>query len=107
MLVLESLLEVGTGRVSRSERDDNTLGFCQVAKRLLLSAGRHTSNATITTEYPAAQKTDVPILLNTSFNDREPIVESPTDAINCFMTTKIYYLYFYEYGILVSHKKGV
>jgi len=52
------------------------------------------------------KKSGVPILLNTSFNDREPIVESPTDAINCFMTTKIDYLYFYEYGILVSHKKG-
>jgi len=51
------------------------------------------------------KKTGVPILLNTSFNDREPIVESPQDAINCFVTTEIDYLYFYEYGILVSHRE--
>ena len=44
----------------------------------------------------------VPILLNTSFNDREPIVETPTDAINCFLKTDIDFLYFAEFGILVS-----
>jgi len=53
------------------------------------------------------QKTGIPILLNTSFNDREPIVETPTHAINCFMGTNIDYLYFYEYGILVSKEKEV
>ena len=51
------------------------------------------------------KKTGVPILLNTSFNDREPIVETPDDAIRCFVSTNIDYLYFYEYGILLSHKK--
>ena len=29
----------------------------------------------------------VPILLNTSFNDREPIVETPEHAVNCFLRT--------------------
>jgi carbamoyltransferase len=48
------------------------------------------------------KKTGVPILLNTSFNDREPIVETPDHAINCFLRTNIDYLYFREYGILVS-----
>jgi carbamoyltransferase len=48
------------------------------------------------------QKTGVPILLNTSFNDREPIVETPADAIKCFMGTDIDYLYFHEYGILIK-----
>ena len=43
----------------------------------------------------------VPIVLNTSFNDREPIVETPEHAINCFLRTDIDYLYFREYGILV------
>jgi carbamoyltransferase len=47
-------------------------------------------------------KTGVPILLNTSFNDREPIVETPTHAINCFLKTNIDYLYFYDVGILVT-----
>ena len=50
-------------------------------------------------------KTGVPILLNTSFNDREPIVEKPQDAVNCFVTTNIDYLYFYEHGILLSHRE--
>ena len=44
----------------------------------------------------------VPILLNTSFNDREPIVETPSHAIDCFLRTNIDYLYFFDYGILVG-----
>jgi len=36
------------------------------------------------------QKTDCPILINTSFNVRgEPIVESPLDALKCFFYTKM------------------
>jgi len=49
-------------------------------------------------------KSGVPILLNTSFNDREPICETPEHAINCFLGTEIDYLYFYEQGILVKRK---
>jgi carbamoyltransferase len=48
------------------------------------------------------QKTGVPIVLNTSFNDREPIVETPEHALDCFLRTNIDYLYFRDYGILVS-----
>tara|TARA_R110000796_G_C14557154_1_gene434460 strand:+ start:623 stop:2182 length:1560 start_codon:yes stop_codon:yes gene_type:complete len=48
------------------------------------------------------EKTNVPILLNTSFNDREPIVETPENAINCFLKTNIDYLYFFDYGILIK-----
>jgi len=33
--------------------------------------------------------TDVPILLNTSFNENEPIVNTPAEAIDCFMRTKM------------------
>lgn len=36
--------------------------------------------------------TGVPIVLNTSFNNQEPIVCSPEDAINTFLGTKIDYL---------------
>jgi carbamoyltransferase len=36
--------------------------------------------------------TDVPIVLNTSFNDCEPIVCSPKDAIDTFLKTEIDYL---------------
>ena len=46
-------------------------------------------------------KSGVPIVLNTSFNDREPIVENPEHAINCYMGTNIDYLYFFDFGILV------
>jgi carbamoyltransferase len=35
------------------------------------------------------QKTGVPLVVNTSFNDNEPIVCRPEDAINCFKRTKI------------------
>lgn len=33
--------------------------------------------------------TGVPMLLNTSFNENEPIVCSPKDALNCFLRTKM------------------
>ena len=49
-------------------------------------------------------KTGVPILLNTSFNDREPIVETPEHAINCFLNTNIDYLYFTDFKILLYKK---
>jgi carbamoyltransferase len=48
------------------------------------------------------EKSGVPIILNTSFNDREPIVETPEDAIKCYLQTNIDYLYFAEFGILVQ-----
>ena len=50
------------------------------------------------------EKTGVPIVLNTSFNDREPIVETPEHAINCFLGTDIDYLYFRDFGLLVKMK---
>jgi carbamoyltransferase len=31
----------------------------------------------------------VPILLNTSFNENEPIVKMPEEAINCFLRTEM------------------
>jgi carbamoyltransferase len=35
------------------------------------------------------QKTGVPILLNTSFNENEPIVNSPAEALDCFLRTQM------------------
>ena len=35
------------------------------------------------------KKTGVPILLNTSFNENEPIVNSPNQALDCFLRTKM------------------
>jgi carbamoyltransferase len=50
--------------------------------------------------------TGVPLVLNTSFNDREPIVETPRDAIKCFLGTDIDYLYFAELGHLVKKNES-
>ena len=38
-------------------------------------------------------KTNVPILLNTSFNESEPIVRTPTEAIECLLRTNMDYLF--------------
>jgi carbamoyltransferase len=35
------------------------------------------------------KKTGVPILLNTSFNENEPIVNSPTEALDCYLRTNM------------------
>ncbi len=33
--------------------------------------------------------TGVPVLLNTSFNENEPVVNTPEEAIDCFLRTKM------------------
>ena len=50
------------------------------------------------------EKSGVPIILNTSFNDREPICENPEHALRCFLGTKIDNLYFPEHNLLVTRK---
>ena len=35
------------------------------------------------------KKTGVPILLNTSFNENEPIVNSPEHALDCYLRTNM------------------
>jgi carbamoyltransferase len=53
-----------------------------------------TVDAIITPRYYALidafrKKTGVPILLNTSFNENEPIVNTPEEALNCFLRTQM------------------
>jgi carbamoyltransferase len=36
-----------------------------------------------------ARQTDVPLVLNTSFNEHEPIVATPADAIACYLKTRM------------------
>ena len=49
------------------------------------------------------KKTNIPMLLNTSFNIAgDPMVESPKDAINTLNKSKLKYLYFPEVKILIS-----
>jgi carbamoyltransferase len=44
------------------------------------------------------EQTGTPVLLNTSFNDNgEPIVESPNDAISCFLNIDLNYLVLDDY----------
>jgi carbamoyltransferase len=35
------------------------------------------------------RQTSVPLVLNTSFNEHEPIVATPADALNCYLKTKM------------------
>ena len=46
---------------------------------------------------------NVPILLNTSFNENEPIVMTPEQAIDCFLRTEMDYLVINDFFI---HKKN-
>ena len=46
------------------------------------------------------QLSNVPILLNTSFNENEPIVRSPTEAIECLMRTDLDALFINNYKII-------
>lgn len=48
------------------------------------------------------RRTGIPVWLNTSFNDREPIVETPADALATFARTAIDHLYFADHGLLCS-----
>ena len=34
-------------------------------------------------------KSNIPIILNTSFNENEPIVCTPDEALDCFLRTKM------------------
>ncbi|HKB00358.1 MAG TPA: carbamoyltransferase C-terminal domain-containing protein, partial [Methyloceanibacter sp.] len=52
--------------------------------------------------------TGVPVLLNTSFNIRgEPIVETPADAMKCFLSTGIHYLAMHDLLIGKSRYYGL
>jgi carbamoyltransferase len=59
----------GTGRLQTVEKDVNPLYW-----KLLRAFG---------------DLTGVPILLNTSFNENEPIVNTPAQAIDCFLRTRM------------------
>ena len=46
-----------------------------------------------------AELTGVPVILNTSFNENEPIVCTPQEAIDCFKKTKMDVLYLGNYAV--------
>jgi carbamoyltransferase len=43
--------------------------------------------------------TGVPVILNTSFNENEPIVRTPEEAIECFRKTKMDVLYLGNFAV--------
>ncbi|MDD5751643.1 MAG: carbamoyltransferase [Candidatus Peribacteraceae bacterium] len=54
------------------------------------------------------RRTGCPVIINTSFNVRgEPIVESPADAINCFLHTQMDYLVLGNYLLEKSAMTGI
>jgi carbamoyltransferase len=59
----------GTGRLQTVERDVNPLYWKLISK--------------------FDELTGVPVLLNTSFNENEPIVSTPAQAIACFLRTRM------------------
>jgi len=59
----------GTGRLQTVERDVNEL-YWKLIRRF-------------------EEETGVPVLLNTSFNENEPIVQTPAQAIDCFLRTQM------------------
>jgi carbamoyltransferase len=61
--------EDGTGRVQTVRREDNPLYYDLLGE--------------------FEKRTGTPVLLNTSFNENEPIVHTPAQAIDCFARTKM------------------
>ena len=47
-------------------------------------------------------RSGVPMLLNTSFNENEPIVNTPAQAIDCFLRTRMDVLSIGKYLLLKS-----
>jgi carbamoyltransferase len=69
----------GTGRLQTVSKEINLDYY------LLIEAFRH--------------QTGIPILLNTSFNENEPIVNSPAEALDCFLRTDMDMLVLEDYII--------
>jgi carbamoyltransferase len=51
-----------------------------------------------------AELTGVPVVLNTSFNENEPIVCMPQEAIDCFLKTRMDALYLGNYAVRRSNR---
>ena len=59
----------GTGRLQMVEREQNPIYFDLISR--------------------FEELTGVPILLNTSFNENEPVVDTPAQALDCFLRTNM------------------
>jgi carbamoyltransferase len=77
----------GTGRLQTVERDVNPL-YWKLIRRF-------------------GDVTGVPVLLNTSFNENEPIVNTPAQAVDCFLRTRMDVLAIGGYLLLKGENLGV
>jgi len=50
--------------------------------------------------------TEIPVLLNTSFNENEPIVNTPEEAIDCFLRTKMDVLVLENFYVKADRKQS-
>jgi carbamoyltransferase len=75
-----------TGRLQSVTRDENPLYYD------LISAFH--------------RKTGIPVILNTSFNENEPIVCTPEEAIDCFQRTRMDVLAIGSYVVTKSQQNG-
>ena len=78
--------EDGTGRLQTVERDVNPL-YWSLLKRF-------------------GELTGVPILINTSFNENEPIVNTPAQALDCFLRTNMDVLAIGSFLVLQDRRSG-
>jgi len=77
----------GTGRLQTVEKDVNPLYW-----KLIRAFG---------------DRTGVPVLLNTSFNENEPIVNTPAQAIDCFLRTRMDVLAIGSYFLLKTENAEI
>lgn len=77
--------EDGTGRLQTVEQDVNPR-YWKLLKRF-------------------GDLTGVPILINTSFNENEPIVNTPAEALDCFLRTNMDALVIGSFLLLKSHNQ--
>jgi len=70
----------GTGRLQTVSKDDNPTFW------LLIDAFR--------------RRTGIPLVLNTSFNENEPIVNRPDEALDCFLRTAMDALVLLDYVLI-------
>ncbi len=76
-----------TGRLQTVKRPENPLYYDLISK--------------------FCEQSGIPVLLNTSFNENEPIVATPDQAIDCFMRTKMDVLAIGSYFCLKTNQKNV
>ncbi len=76
----------GTGRLQTVEKDVNPL-YWKLIKRFSDFSG-------------------VPVLLNTSFNENEPIVDTPAQALDCFLRTQMDVLVMGPYLLLKTENQA-